>query len=83
MLQPILEPAWVNAFEAVLSRCALQRGDTVAVLTESQTRPELPQLARIAASSRPANLVGSTGSGTLRKKSTVSSSITSTWSITA
>ncbi|HSI54286.1 MAG TPA: peptidase M29 [Ramlibacter sp.] len=50
MLQPILEPAWVNAFEAVLSRCALQRGDTVAVLTESQTRPELPQLARIAAS---------------------------------
>ncbi|MDB5872635.1 MAG: peptidase [Ramlibacter sp.] len=49
MLQPSLEPAWVDAFEAVLSRCALQRGDTVAVLSESQSRPELPQLARLAA----------------------------------
>ncbi len=50
MLQPLLEPAWVDAFEAVLSRCALQRGDTVAVLSESQSRPSLPQLARLAAS---------------------------------
>ena len=30
-----LEPAWIDAFEAVLSRCGLQRGDTVAVLAES------------------------------------------------
>jgi len=49
MLQPSLEPAWVDAFEAVLSRCALRPGDTVAILCESQTRPELPELARMAA----------------------------------
>jgi len=49
MLQHSMEPAWVDAFEAVLSRCALRPGDTVAILSESQTRPELPQLARMAA----------------------------------
>ncbi|MDF2462118.1 MAG: peptidase [Ramlibacter sp.] len=49
MLQHPLEPAWVDAFEAVLSRCALRPGDTVAILSESQTRPELPELARMAA----------------------------------
>jgi 2,5-dihydroxypyridine 5,6-dioxygenase len=51
MLPSPLEPAWVDAFHAVLSRCALQPGDTVAVLSESQTRPELPALARFAAAS--------------------------------
>jgi 2,5-dihydroxypyridine 5,6-dioxygenase len=49
MLQEIIEPAWVDAFEAVLARCALRPGDTVAVLSESQSRPVLPQLARLAA----------------------------------
>jgi len=49
MLQHSLEPAWVDAFEAVLARCALRPGDTVAILSESQTRPELPELARMAA----------------------------------
>jgi 2,5-dihydroxypyridine 5,6-dioxygenase len=49
MLQHPLEPAWVDAFEAVLSRCALRPGDTVAILSESQTRCELPELARMAA----------------------------------
>ncbi len=44
-----IEPAWVDAFEAVLRRCALQSGDTVAILCESQTRPALPVLARLAA----------------------------------
>ncbi|MES2937322.1 MAG: peptidase M29 [Pseudomonadota bacterium] len=44
-----LEPVWLDAFEAVLRRCALQRGDTVAVLSESQSRPALPELARLAA----------------------------------
>jgi 2,5-dihydroxypyridine 5,6-dioxygenase len=39
----------VDAFEAVLARCALGPGDTVAVLSESQSRPVLPQLARLAA----------------------------------
>jgi 2,5-dihydroxypyridine 5,6-dioxygenase len=49
MLQHSLEPAWVEAFEAVLSRCGLGAGDTVAILSETQSRPELPQLARLAA----------------------------------
>jgi 2,5-dihydroxypyridine 5,6-dioxygenase len=49
MLQETLEPAWLAAFESVLRRCALQPGDTVAVLSESQSRPVLPQLARLAA----------------------------------
>jgi 2,5-dihydroxypyridine 5,6-dioxygenase len=49
MLQETIEPAWVDAFEAVLARCALRPGDTVAVLSESQSRPVLPQLARLAA----------------------------------
>ena len=49
MLQEIVEPAWAEAFETVLRRCALQPGDTVAVLCESQSRPVLVQLARLAA----------------------------------
>lgn len=49
MLQEILEPAWVDAFEAVFARCALKPGDTVAVLSETQSRPVLAQLARLAA----------------------------------
>jgi 2,5-dihydroxypyridine 5,6-dioxygenase len=49
MLPHSLEPAWVDAFEAVLSRCALRPGDTVAILSETRSRPELPQLARLAA----------------------------------
>jgi 2,5-dihydroxypyridine 5,6-dioxygenase len=49
MLQENLEPAWLDAFEAVLARCALKRGDTVAILTETQSRPVLAQLARMAA----------------------------------
>ena len=46
MLQEIIEPAWVAAFETVLRRCALRPGDVVAVLCESQSRPVLPELAR-------------------------------------
>ena len=49
MLQEPIEPAWLAAFEAVLSRCAVRPGDVVAVLSESQSRPVLPQLARLAA----------------------------------
>lgn len=49
MLQEKIEPAWLDAFEAVLRRCALQPGDTVAVLGESQSRPVLMELARLAA----------------------------------
>jgi 2,5-dihydroxypyridine 5,6-dioxygenase len=49
MLQERIEPAWIDAFEAVLRRCALQPGDTVAILGESQSRPVLIELARLAA----------------------------------
>jgi 2,5-dihydroxypyridine 5,6-dioxygenase len=50
MLQESLEPAWVDAFEAVFARCALGPGDSMAVLAESQSRPVLVQLATLAAS---------------------------------
>ena len=56
MLQESIEPAWLDAFEAVLGRCGLQPGDTVAVLSESQSRPVLPELARLAAARRGAQV---------------------------
>jgi 2,5-dihydroxypyridine 5,6-dioxygenase len=56
MLQETIEPAWLDAFEAVLGRCGLQSGDTVAVLSESQSRPILPELARLAAARRGAQV---------------------------
>ncbi len=56
MLQESIEPAWLDAFEAVLGRCALRPGDTVAVLSESQSRPILPELARLAAARRGAQV---------------------------
>ncbi len=49
MLQDQLEPAWLESFQAVLSRCGLVPGNTVAVLSESQSRPVLVQLAWLAA----------------------------------
>ncbi|MDZ4294484.1 MAG: peptidase M29, partial [Hydrogenophaga sp.] len=48
MLQERVEPAWLGAFETVLRRCALQPGDTVAILGETQSRPVLMELARLA-----------------------------------
>jgi 2,5-dihydroxypyridine 5,6-dioxygenase len=56
MLQESIEPQWLDAFEAVLGRCAVQPGDTVAVLGESQSRPILLELARLAAARRGANV---------------------------
>ena len=49
MLQERIEPAWLDAFETVLGRCAVQPGDTVAILCETQSRSILPELARLAA----------------------------------
>jgi 2,5-dihydroxypyridine 5,6-dioxygenase len=49
MAQVQIEAPWLAAFEAVLARCALRAGDTVAVLSESQSRPAIVQLARLAA----------------------------------
>lgn len=56
MLQETIEPAWLDAFDSVLGRCGLQRGDTVAVLSESQSRPVLVELARLAAARRGARV---------------------------
>lgn len=49
MLQERIEPAWIDAFETVLRRCALQPGDQVAILGETQSRPVLMEMARLAA----------------------------------
>jgi 2,5-dihydroxypyridine 5,6-dioxygenase len=49
MAQGAIEASWLAAFEAVLARCALRAGDTVAVLCESQSRPAIVTLARLAA----------------------------------
>lgn len=56
MLQETIEPAWLDAFETVLGRCGLQPGDTACVLAESQSRPVLPELARLAAARRGAQV---------------------------
>ena len=56
MLQETIEPAWLEAFESVLGRCGVQPGDTVAVLAESRSRPILPELARLAAARRGAEV---------------------------
>ena len=48
MLNERLEPAWLAAFESVLSRCGLRPGEVVAVLTEGQSRPGLGALAELA-----------------------------------
>ena len=58
MLQERIEPAWLDAFESVLRRCAVQPGDTVAVLSESQSRPVLVELARLAATRLQARVFG-------------------------
>jgi 2,5-dihydroxypyridine 5,6-dioxygenase len=58
MLQEVVEPAWLDAFESVLRRCAVQPGDTVAVLSESQSRPVLVQLAQLAAARLGARVFG-------------------------
>jgi 2,5-dihydroxypyridine 5,6-dioxygenase len=45
----VLEPHWIDAFETLIRRCGVQAGDTVAILCETQSRPILPMLARLAA----------------------------------
>jgi len=49
MLQERIEPGWIDAFEAMLRRCALQSGEVVAILGETQSRPVLIELAHLAA----------------------------------
>lgn len=49
MLQERIEPAWIDAFDTMLRRCALQPGEVVAILGETQSRPVLIELAHLAA----------------------------------
>jgi 2,5-dihydroxypyridine 5,6-dioxygenase len=60
MLQERIEPAWIDAFDTVLRRCALQPGESVAILGETQSRPVLLELARLAASRLGAQVFGLT-----------------------
>ncbi len=48
-MQTVLEPHWIDAFEAIIRRCGVQASDTVAILCETQSRAALPTLARLAA----------------------------------
>lgn len=41
-----IEPAWIDCFEALLRRCALQQGEVAAIVCESQSRPELVEAMR-------------------------------------
>jgi 2,5-dihydroxypyridine 5,6-dioxygenase len=45
---PRLEAHWIEAFVEVFGLCAVRSGDACAVLSETQTRPELPALAEAA-----------------------------------
>ena len=43
-----LEAKWIDMFEQVFGLCGVKPGDACAVLSETQTRAELPQLAELA-----------------------------------
>lgn len=43
-----LEASWIAMFEHVFGLCGVRAGDVCAVLSQTQTRPELPQLAELA-----------------------------------
>ena len=49
MTAPVrIEGKWIAMFEQVFGLCGVKAGDACAVLSETQTRPELPQLAGLA-----------------------------------
>jgi 2,5-dihydroxypyridine 5,6-dioxygenase len=45
---PRIEGKWIDMFVHAFGLCGVQAGDACAVLSETQTRPELPQLAELA-----------------------------------
>jgi len=47
-LEARLEAKWIDLFEHVFRLCGVAAGDACAVLSETQTRAELPQLAELA-----------------------------------
>lgn len=48
MLQENVEGKWIKAFVDVFKLCAVKKGEVVAILSESQTRPVLPRLSELA-----------------------------------
>src|SRR6187551_1998194 len=48
MLSDRIEGKWIDAFCEVFERCAVKRGDTAAILSETQSRPLNVQLAELA-----------------------------------
>ncbi len=48
MLVERIEAKWIEAFKDVFRRCAVKPGEVVAVLSESQSRPVLPELSELA-----------------------------------
>src|ERR1041384_5840971 len=48
MLADRIEGKWIDAFAEVFARCAVKRGDTAAILSETQSRPLNVQLAELA-----------------------------------
>lgn len=45
---PLIEGKWIDMFVHAFGLCGVKAGDACAVLSETQTRPELPQLAELA-----------------------------------
>ena len=48
MLQEKIEGKWIKSFVDVFRLCAVKPGEVVAIISESQTRPVLPQLSELA-----------------------------------
>ena len=48
MLQERVEGKWIDSFVRVFELCAVETGDEVAILSETQSRPVIPQLAELA-----------------------------------
>ena len=60
MLADRIEGKWIDAFCEVFERCAVKRGDTAAILSESQSRAlnvQLAELALLRLGARPFHLI--------------------------
>ncbi len=51
-----VEAPWIDMAEQVFALCGVQRGEVCAVLSETRTRPELPQMAALALARRGAQV---------------------------
>jgi 2,5-dihydroxypyridine 5,6-dioxygenase len=60
MLRERIEGKWIDCFAEVFAKCGVKAGDTIAVLSETQSRPinvELAELAALKLGARPFHLV--------------------------